>query len=355
MLQQFLNQNLINICHQFTCHAKNQSELSLLTPVLFLTQGTRFVKFVKQVFPSATNILDECRNRWHLIDRAEEGGRKSDNTVEKQSNESHKGVPLYVCTAFPLFYHTLLPSRQSHPSLPTFADTPVVQKKKKKARLFVCSSTVIWPWMLASTWQLMRKQKAGKATQKMCLWLKQKNKTKSFERFKTLKINVDGGAGWLVVCVWDRHCRFCCLSYINGTQQKGQTDTFTQTVPSYPQQMSTARHEGGNICRDGWAVTKALRRRDWQQWKYKHKKQQGEQRRRGKERTTEIKAHKREWERIRVCWWWRWANESPTERATNMTDDDVPKKGMLDTKDEKEMGRRLEDEKIGGHWPNDWQ
>ena len=47
--------------------------------------------------------------------------------------------------------------------------------------------------------------------------------------------------------------------------------------------MSTVWHGGENIGGEGRAVTKALRRKDWQQWKYKTKKQQGEQRQRQRE------------------------------------------------------------------------
>lgn len=64
-------------------------------------------------------------------DRQKHSERKKGVAVDKYemkklSNESQKGVPLYVRTSF----LPLLPSRQSHLSLYTFADTPSLCQKK---------------------------------------------------------------------------------------------------------------------------------------------------------------------------------------------------------------------------------
>lgn len=72
-------------------------------------------------------------------DRQKHSERKKGVAVEKDemkklSNESQKGVPLYVRTSF----LPLLPSRQSHLSLYTFADTPSLCQKNKKYGQAIC-------------------------------------------------------------------------------------------------------------------------------------------------------------------------------------------------------------------------
>lgn len=94
------------------------------------------------------------------------GEEKGVTEWKSNKNESHKGVSLYVCTSLPPLYHPL-----SYPQGKAIHSCPLLLthqhcKKKKKPRLFVCGGTVIWPWMLASMWQLVRKQKQARQHRK---------------------------------------------------------------------------------------------------------------------------------------------------------------------------------------------
>lgn len=134
---------------------------------LFLIQARRFIKFVKQVFQQQQTSSSELWNRWHLIDRSTVSTKKG-VAVEKYemktlSNESQKGVPLYVRTSF----LPLLPSRQTCTLLLTRHHC--AKRNKNTARLFVCEDTVIWPWMLFSVWQPARKQSRHSNTENVSL------------------------------------------------------------------------------------------------------------------------------------------------------------------------------------------
>lgn len=112
----------------------NQNSLSRQA-VFFLIQATRFIKFVKQVFQQQQTSSSEPRNRWHLIDRGivsrGRGADKGGNAVKKQSNESNKGVPLYVCSSLPPLYHPLsyLQGKAIHPC-PLLLTSQQCTKKK---------------------------------------------------------------------------------------------------------------------------------------------------------------------------------------------------------------------------------
>lgn len=117
--------------------------------LLFLIQATRFIKFVKQVFQQQQTSSSEPRNRWHLIDRGivsrGRGEGRRGNIVKKQSNESHKGVPLYVSTSLLPLYHPLSypQGKAIHPCPLLLTRQPSTKKKKKKKKLgYLCAGAL---------------------------------------------------------------------------------------------------------------------------------------------------------------------------------------------------------------------
>lgn len=152
---------------------------------MFLTQATSFIKFVKQVFQQQQTSSSEPGNRWQLIDRgAPSRGRGEGKRGDAVKSNQMSPIREYPCTSAPLsplsLSPSLLPSRQSHPSLPTSADMPVLHKKKQKNKgeaICVrghCNLTLDARLHVAAC----EKTKAGKATQKMCRsgWGKKKKK-----------------------------------------------------------------------------------------------------------------------------------------------------------------------------------
>lgn len=282
-------------------NSKNNNNKINKSALLFLIQATGFIKFVKQVF--------EPRSRWNLIDSSipSRGRGEGKGLMQWKSNQISL-IREYPCMSVPLppFYHPL-----SYPQGKAIHPCPLLltrQRCRKKARLFVCRGTEIWPWMLASVWQLVRKQKAGKATQTMCRCLRWRKKVWTVSKCQSH-------------C--GRRCRLisCPCLHILPLHEEDAAQRSNRHIYTNCPQLSSANEHSVT-----WRRKRLLRwtggDNGWQRRKWAY-----ETARRTKagteERKIEIKVYKRVWEGIGV--WWRCAYESPREQAANMTDDDRAK------------------------------
>lgn len=121
------------------------------------------------------------------------GGRKKGWRGEKQSDESHKGVPLYVRTSLPPLSVTLSLTLKAEASIPAhfcWHASAAQKNKKTKARLFVCGGTAIWPWMLASMWQPVRKQKPARQHRKCVARAGEEKKKKKLAEIRNAEPNM---------------------------------------------------------------------------------------------------------------------------------------------------------------------
>lgn len=109
------------------------------------------------------------------------GGRKKGSAMKKLSNESQKGVPLYVCTSLSPLYH-----RPSYPQGKAIHPCPLLLTRRHYARTLEnkkIKSEAICEWGHCDVTLDARlrvaaceKTKAGKATEKMWHWIMGKKK-----------------------------------------------------------------------------------------------------------------------------------------------------------------------------------
>ena len=107
-------------------------------------------------------------DRWKHSEQRKKGGIRGTAMTKLSKSSPKREYPSMSAPLFPLCF-TPPPTLKAKPSIPAHFcwHTITAQIKKiKKESLFVCGGTAIWPWMLASMWQLARKQKQARKQRK---------------------------------------------------------------------------------------------------------------------------------------------------------------------------------------------